>query len=54
LFLVTALGRTMAELADDEKNRISHRAQAIAALRPALEERIARRRADAGRIAKPV
>ena len=52
LFLVTGFGRTMAELAEDEKNRISHRARAIEALRPALEERIARRRADAGRIAR--
>jgi len=52
LFLVGGLGRTMAELGEDEKNRISHRARAIEALRPALEEQIARRRADASRIAR--
>ncbi len=53
LFLVSGADRTMAELAEEEKNRISHRARAIAALRPALEERIARRRADVGRIVRP-
>jgi XTP/dITP diphosphohydrolase len=37
LFVVDGqAGRTMAELADDEKNRVSHRARAAAALRPAL------------------
>jgi XTP/dITP diphosphohydrolase len=51
LFVVDGTGRTMAELGEDEKNRISHRARAIMALRPALEALIARRRADAGRIA---
>jgi XTP/dITP diphosphohydrolase len=51
LFLVDGYGRTMAELGEDEKNRISHRARAVAALRPALEALIARRRADAGRVA---
>ena len=49
LFLVDGFGQTMAELGDDEKNRISHRARAIAALRPALVELVARRRADAAR-----
>jgi XTP/dITP diphosphohydrolase len=34
---------TMAELGEDEKNRESHRARAVAALRPALEDLIARR-----------
>jgi XTP/dITP diphosphohydrolase len=34
---------TMAELGEDEKNRISHRARAVVALRPALEDLIARR-----------
>lgn len=52
LFVVDGLGRTMAELTDDEKNRVSHRARAVAALRPALEEVIARRRADAARVAE--
>jgi XTP/dITP diphosphohydrolase len=43
LFVVAGQGgRTMAELADDEKNQISHRACAAAALRPALEAVIAR------------
>jgi len=51
LFLVDGYGRTMAELGDEEKNRVSHRAQAVAALRPVLADLIARRRADAARIA---
>jgi XTP/dITP diphosphohydrolase len=51
LFLVDGHGRTMAELGDDEKNRVSHRARAVAALRPHLLELIARRRADAARVA---
>jgi XTP/dITP diphosphohydrolase len=41
---------TMAELGEDEKNRISHRARAIAALRPAIEDLIARRLAAVSRI----
>jgi len=36
-FLVPSLGRTMAELATGEKNRISHRAQALAEMIPKLE-----------------
>ena len=32
LFLVTDYGRTMAELTDAEKNKVSHRARALAAL----------------------
>jgi XTP/dITP diphosphohydrolase len=36
LFLVPALGRTMAELPLDEKNRLSHRAAAFRALAAAL------------------
>ncbi len=51
LFLVKAAGRTMAELTADEKNRLSHRAQAFAALRPALQELVFRRVAQASRIA---
>ena len=41
LFLIAgdAAGRTMAELAPDEKNRISHRARALAELVKALEAR---------------
>jgi XTP/dITP diphosphohydrolase len=39
LFVVDgAEGRTMAELASNEKNRFSHRARALAALRPLLLE----------------
>jgi XTP/dITP diphosphohydrolase len=38
LFIVeeTAGGRTMAELSDDEKNRVSHRAKAASAMKPLL------------------
>jgi XTP/dITP diphosphohydrolase len=41
LFLVDgdAAGRTMAELAPDEKNRISHRARALEKMVQALEQR---------------
>jgi XTP/dITP diphosphohydrolase len=38
LFLVPALGRTMAELPLDEKNRLSHRAAAFRALAEALKD----------------
>jgi XTP/dITP diphosphohydrolase len=51
LFLVTGTGRTMAELSDEEKNRISHRAQAVRALRPTLEALIESRLATVGRAA---
>jgi XTP/dITP diphosphohydrolase len=36
IFLVGDTGRTLAELTDDEKNGLSHRAWALAALRPRL------------------
>ncbi len=36
LFEISALGKTLAELPREEKNRCSHRARAFAALRPAL------------------
>lgn len=36
LFVVAGDGRTMAELADEEKNRISHRARALEAMLPKL------------------
>jgi XTP/dITP diphosphohydrolase len=39
-----AAGRTMAELAPDEKNRISHRARALDELVRALDERFSRAR----------
>jgi XTP/dITP diphosphohydrolase len=41
-FLVEGGLRTMAELSHDEKNAISHRGRAYAALRPVLEELLAR------------
>ncbi len=37
-FFVEALGRTMAELPPDEKNRLSHRGRAIEALRTRIEK----------------
>jgi XTP/dITP diphosphohydrolase len=43
LFRVEGTGKTMAELTEDEKNRISHRARAFAALRPLLEGVLAER-----------
>jgi XTP/dITP diphosphohydrolase len=39
----------MAELGDDEKNRISHRAEAVRAMRPALQALIESRRAAVAR-----
>lgn len=36
IFLVTELGRTMAELTMEEKNRVSHRGRAVLALREGL------------------
>jgi len=50
LFVVTGFGRTMAELGEEEKNRHSHRAKAAAALRPALEDLLARRREAASKV----
>lgn len=50
LFLVAGTDITMAELPDGEKNRISHRARALQALRPALVDLVARRRADVARL----
>ncbi|WP_437315973.1 RdgB/HAM1 family non-canonical purine NTP pyrophosphatase [Sorangium sp. So ce385] len=43
LFVVEAYGRTMAELGEAEKNRVSHRGEATLAMRSALEALIARR-----------
>lgn len=40
IFLLEAVGRTMAELTMDEKNRLSHRARAVAALLPVLLRRL--------------
>lgn len=50
LFVVANEGRTMAELSDDEKNRISHRARAVMAMRPALLALIENRRAVVARM----
>ncbi len=36
IFFIPGLGRTMAELSPDEKNRISHRARATQVIRPVL------------------
>jgi XTP/dITP diphosphohydrolase len=50
LFVVTGTDRTMAELGEDEKNRVSHRARAFAALRPVLERVLAERAAHVDRL----
>lgn len=50
LFVVEGLGRTMAELGAEEKNRLSHRARALAAVRPMLAARVRERLAEARRI----
>ena len=44
IFLVPALGRTFGELTDAEKDRLSHRARAVAAARPILARWAARLR----------
>ncbi|MFH1723606.1 MAG: RdgB/HAM1 family non-canonical purine NTP pyrophosphatase [Elusimicrobiota bacterium] len=38
VFFVSDLGKTLAELPSEEKNRISHRARALDAIRPLLKE----------------
>jgi len=38
IFLIPELGRTMAELSMDEKNRLSHRARAVMNAKPILEK----------------
>jgi XTP/dITP diphosphohydrolase len=43
LFVVEGTGQTMAELGADQKNLLSHRARAFAALRPVLERVLAER-----------
>jgi XTP/dITP diphosphohydrolase len=50
LFVVAGAGRTMAELAEAEKNRLSHRGRAFAALRPALEHILRERAAQVARL----
>ena len=49
LFVVAGLGRTFAELGDEEKNRLSHRGKAVHALVPQLEALVAARIAEARR-----
>jgi XTP/dITP diphosphohydrolase len=50
LFIVKGLDRTMAELGDDERTRVSHRAKALAAIQPRLEAIIRSRLDEAVRI----
>ena len=50
LFVVDGTDKTMAELREDEKNRISHRARAFAALRPLLERVLYERAEHASRV----
>jgi XTP/dITP diphosphohydrolase len=50
LFVVTGVGRTMAELEIAEKNTLSHRAKALTALRPKLEQVVRQRVAEAAQV----
>jgi XTP/dITP diphosphohydrolase len=50
LFVVGSTGKTMAELTPTEKNALSHRGRAFAALRPVLERVLAERARQARRI----
>ena len=50
LFVVADLERTMAELSDEEKHRVSHRAKALAKLEPKLQELVRRRLEETARI----
>jgi XTP/dITP diphosphohydrolase len=50
LFVLPGGDKTMAELSDDEKNRVSHRSTAFAALRPVLEEVLTERRKQVARV----
>jgi XTP/dITP diphosphohydrolase len=50
LFVVSGTDKTMAELGDEEKNRVSHRSKAFAALRPVLEQVLAERRKQVARV----
>ena len=52
LFLVDGSNLTMAELPADEKNRVSHRARAVRALRPLLQGIVLERDAAVARIAR--
>ncbi len=50
LFVVDGADKTMAELSEAEKNTLSHRARAFAALRPVLERVIAQREEAIARV----
>jgi XTP/dITP diphosphohydrolase len=52
LFLVAGTDKTMAELSEQEKNSVSHRARAVTALRSVLEEVLASRERVIERIAR--
>ncbi len=53
LFVVDGTDKTMAELTEEEKNALSHRARAFAELRPALERVLAQRNEVIGRVERP-
>jgi XTP/dITP diphosphohydrolase len=50
LFVVDQTGTTMAELSEDEKNRVSHRGRAFAALLPVLRSVLAERARQTDRV----
>jgi len=50
LFVVAGSDKTMAELDADEKNRVSHRARALHALRPLIEQALEARRRQVARV----
>ncbi len=52
LFVVDGADKTMAELTEAEKNVLSHRGRAFAALRPALEKILAQRDEVIARVAR--
>jgi XTP/dITP diphosphohydrolase len=52
LFVVAGMNKTMAELGDAEKNAVSHRARACAALLPILEALLRARDEEAERISR--
>ncbi len=52
LFVVEGLDRTMAELTEAEKNVLSHRARAYAALKPVIERVIAQREETITRVVR--
>ncbi len=54
LFLVDGMTKTMAELAEAEKNEVSHRARACMALKPMLLELLTARERAIENIARPV